>query len=73
MGFLSICTLPQTNAEPEVASHTLLSKQRWGSMLVGRSIEEFLKATLLETNMETQKGPYKDYSPSKLGLYGLPC
>ena len=29
--------------------------------------------TLLETNMETQKGPYKDYSPSKMGLYGFPC
>ena len=29
--------------------------------------------TLLETNMETQKGPYKDYSPSKRGLYGFPC
>ena len=25
------------------------------------------------TNMETQKGFYKDYSPSKGGLYGLPC
>ena len=24
-------------------------------------------ATLPETNMETQKGPYKDYSPSKEG------
>ena len=22
--------------------------------------------------METQKGPYKDYSPSKRGLYGFP-
>ena len=29
--------------------------------------------TLPETNMETQKGPYKDYSPSKGGLYGFPC
>ena len=29
--------------------------------------------TLLETNMETQKGPYKDYSPSKMGLNGFPC
>ena len=29
--------------------------------------------TLLETNMETQKGPYKDYSSSKMGLYGFPC
>ena len=30
-------------------------------------------ATLLETNMETHKGPYKDYSPFKMGLYGFPC
>ena len=29
--------------------------------------------TLLETNMETQKGLYKDYSPYKNGLYGFPC
>ena len=29
--------------------------------------------TLPETNMETQKGPYKDYSPLKGGLYGCPC
>ena len=29
--------------------------------------------TLPETNMETQKGPYKDYSPSKRGLFGFPC
>ena len=27
--------------------------------------------TLPETNLETQKGPYKDYSPSKRGLYGF--
>ena len=27
--------------------------------------------TLPETNMETQKGPFKDYSPSKMGLYGF--
>ena len=32
-----------------------------------------IENTLLETNMETQKGPYKDYSPSKRGLYGFPC
>ena len=32
-----------------------------------------LNPTLPETNMETQKGPYKDYSPSKRGLYGFPC
>ena len=31
------------------------------------------EVTLLETNMETQKRPYKDYSPSKMGLYGFPC
>ena len=29
--------------------------------------------TLPETNMETQKGPYKEYSPSKRRLYGFPC
>ena len=29
--------------------------------------------TLLGTNMETPKGPYKDYSPSNMGLYGFPC
>ena len=29
--------------------------------------------TLPETNMETQKEPFKDYSPSKRGLYGFPC
>ena len=29
--------------------------------------------TLPETNMETQKGPYKDYSPFKGGLHGFPC
>ena len=29
--------------------------------------------TLLETNVETQKRPYKDYSPSKMGLHGFPC
>ena len=28
--------------------------------------------TLPETNMEAQKGPYKDYSPSKRALYGFP-
>ena len=26
-----------------------------------------------ETNMETQKSPYKDYSPSKRGLHRFPC
>ena len=25
----------------------------------------------LETGIETQKGPFKDYSPSKTGLYGF--
>ena len=29
--------------------------------------------TLPETNMETQEGPYEDYSPSKRGLYGFAC
>ena len=29
--------------------------------------------TLPETNMETPKGPNKDYSPSKKGLDGFPC
>ena len=29
--------------------------------------------TLPETNMETQKGPNKDYSPSNKVLYGFPC
>ena len=29
--------------------------------------------TLPETNMDTHKGPYEDYSPSKRGLYGFPC
>ena len=29
-------------------------------------------STLPETNMATQKGPYKDYSPTKRGLYGFP-
>ena len=28
---------------------------------------------LPKTNMETKKGPYKDYSPSKRELYGFPC
>ena len=32
-----------------------------------------LGCTLPETNMETQKGPYEDSSPSKKGLYGFPC
>ena len=30
-------------------------------------------STLPETNMETQKGPYKDYSPSKIWLHGSTC
>ena len=29
--------------------------------------------TLPETELETQKGHYKDYSPFKGGLYGFPC
>ena len=28
--------------------------------------------TLLE-NVETQKGPTEDYSPSEMGPYGFPC
>ena len=32
-----------------------------------------VSCTLPETNMETQKGPYKDYSPFEGGLYGFPC
>ena len=32
-----------------------------------------IKDTLPETNMETQKRPQKDYSASKMGLYGFPC
>ena len=35
--------------------------------------EKTAHSTLPETNMETQKGPYKDYSPFKGGLYGFPC
>ena len=31
------------------------------------------RATLPETNMETQKEPDKDYSPSKRVLFGFPC
>ena len=30
-----------------------------------------MEATLPETNMETQKGPYKDYSPFKGGYMGF--
>ena len=29
--------------------------------------------TLPQTNMETPKRPYKDYSLPKRGLYGFPC
>ena len=29
--------------------------------------------SLPESNMETQKGPFKDSSPLKMGLYGFPC
>ena len=38
----------------------------WTSSLTGL-------LTLPESNMETQKGRYKDYSPFKGGLYGVPC
>ena len=34
--------------------------------------EPYMVATFLEI-METQKGPYKDCSPSKIGVYGFPC
>ena len=30
-------------------------------------------ATLPEINMEIEQKPYKDYSPSKRGVYGFPC
>ena len=36
-------------------------------------IPGFEVITLAETNMETQNGPYKDYSPSKRGLHRFPC
>ena len=46
--------------------------QHWEDVYNGEA--RFLEtATLLVTNMETQKGPYKDYSPFKGGLYGFPC
>ena len=32
-----------------------------------------LTLNLPEINMETPKGPYKDHSPFKRGLYGFPC
>ena len=34
---------------------------------------QVLNPTLPETNMETQKRPYSDYSPFKQGLCGFPC
>ena len=53
-------------------------------MLVPRSVgfkvfglkvmaQDFLArwATLLGANMETPKGPHKDYSPSNMGLHGF--
>ena len=40
------------------------------SELPTRSLHE---VTLPETNMETQKGPCKDHSPSKWVLYWFPC
>ena len=36
-------------------------------------VDVTLVCTLPETNIETQKGSYKDYSPFKGGLYGFPC
>ena len=38
-----------------------------------RCICQIIMVTLPETNMETQKGPNKDYSPSKRVPYGFPC
>ena len=46
------------------------------SFAKGSKTEELQTAhyiTLPETNMETHKGPCKDYSPSTRGLYGFPC
>ena len=46
-----------------------------GVVALGIRLEELRRpivGTLPETSMETQKG-YKDYSPSKMGLYGFPC
>ena len=44
------------------------------SKVISRGIVGGLaRVTLPETNMETKKGPYKDYSPSKRVLYGFPC
>ena len=37
--------------------------------LGSRLIVGIILTTLLETNIETQKGPYKDYSQFKIGLY----
>ena len=50
--------------------YTLPSAQL-GLQLIGARLR--FGPTLPETNMETQKGPYKDYSSSKRGLYGFPC
>ena len=52
-----------TDKNVAVKSTTLMSED-W---------EVHTQVTLPETNMETQKGPHKDYSPSKRGLYGFPC
>ena len=54
-----------------------LNKGIWDPKLRGTNIKgtnlKSLTLTLLETDMETTKGTYKDYSPSKRGLYGFPC
>ena len=34
---------------------------------------EMCPFTLPETNMETQKEPYKEYIPPTKELYGFPC
>ena len=39
----------------------------------GYGLFQFIGFALLETKMETQKGPNKDYSLSKMGLYEFPC
>ena len=39
---------------------------------VGSYYLGFTAYGLQETSMEGQKGPYKDYSPSKRWLYGFP-
>ena len=42
-------------------------------VFAGQVLDKYMTVTLPETNMETHKGPYEDYSPSRRGLYGFPC